>query len=199
MLLPFKPNGKAQHVKGFLNEFKTTAKNAAEFLNSLSEINAPLVGLDASLVMCYRDEYVSILKENRGDFKVELAHEWLQTQNFKQVTLATTTSSPFKLLSHCTETTAMPNASKVWQTIFADLNLQLETTSTGCCGMAGTYGHEKQNQENSRALYEMSWQPIISSNEPETILATGFSCRSQVKRYEKFKPKHPLQLIAELL
>ena len=199
MLLPFKPNGKAQHVKGFLNEFRTTAKNAAEFLNSLSEINAPLVGLDASLVMCYRDEYVSILKEDRGDFKVELAHEWLQTQNFKQVSLTTNKTSPFKLLSHCTETTAMPNASKVWQTIFADLNLQLDTTSTGCCGMAGTYGHEKQNQENSRALYEMSWQPIVADNKPETILATGFSCRSQVKRYEKFKPKHPLQLIAELL
>ena len=45
----------------------------------------------------------------------------------------------------------------------------------------------------------MSWQPIISDNEPETVLATGFSCRSQVKRYEKFKPKHPLQIIAELL
>jgi Fe-S oxidoreductase len=65
--------------------------------------------------------------------------------------------------------------------------------------MAGTYGHEKQNQENSRALYEMSWKPLIENSEPETILATGFSCRSQVKRYEKYKPKHPLQLIAELL
>lgn len=199
MLLPFKPNGKAQHVKGFLNEFKITAKNAAEFLNSLSEINSPLVGLDASLVMCYRDEYVSILKETRGDFKVELAHEWLQTQNFKNVSLSAKSAVPFKLLSHCTETTAMPNASKVWQNIFSDLGLSLSTTSTGCCGMAGTYGHEKQNQENSRALYEMSWKPLIENSEPETILATGFSCRSQVKRYEKYKPKHPLQLIAELL
>ncbi len=199
MLLPFKPNGKAQHVKGFLNEFKITAKNSAEFLNSLSEINSPLVGLDASLVMCYRDEYVSILKETRGDFKVELAHEWLQTQNFKNVSLSAKSAVPFKLLSHCTETTAMPNASKVWQNIFSDLGLSLSTTSTGCCGMAGTYGHEKQNQENSRALYEMSWKPLIENSEPETILATGFSCRSQVKRYEKYKPKHPLQLIAELL
>ena len=73
MLLPFKPNGKPQHVKGFLHEFKVTAKNAAEFLNKLNDINAPLVGLDASLVMCYRDEYNTILENNRGDFHVQLA------------------------------------------------------------------------------------------------------------------------------
>ncbi|KPH65663.1 hypothetical protein ADS77_01680 [Pseudoalteromonas porphyrae] len=63
--------------------------------------------------------------------------------------------------------------------------------------MAGTYGHEAQNQNNSRALYEMSWQGVVNKNKPEQLLATGFSCRSQVKRYEKFKPKHPIELIAE--
>ncbi|MGO2168818.1 MAG: D-2-hydroxyglutarate dehydrogenase YdiJ [Pseudoalteromonas sp.] len=197
MLLPFKPNGKPQHVKGFLNEFKSTAKNAADFLNSLSEINSPLVGLDASLVMCYRDEYNSILGEARGDFNVQLAHEWLQTQSFEQLTCQS--EENYTLLSHCTETTALPNAANVWKTIFTDVGLTLNITSTGCCGMAGTYGHEAQNQKNSRALYEMSWQGVVNQNKPEQLLATGFSCRSQVKRYEKFKPKHPIELLAEKL
>ncbi len=199
ILLPFKPNGKPQHVKGFLNEFKRTAKNAAQFLNSLSEINAPLVGLDASLVMCYRDEYNSILGELRGDFEVLLAHEWLATQSFKPLANKITNDTQFTLLSHCTETTAMPKAANVWQNIFSDLRLSLNTTTTGCCGMAGTYGHEAQNQSNSRALYEMSWQTVIKKNKPEQLLATGFSCRSQVKRYEKFKPKHPIELLAQIL
>lgn len=197
MLLPFKPNGKPQHVKGFLNEFKSTAKNAADFLNSLSEINSPLVGLDASLVMCYRDEYNSILGEARGNFNVRLAHEWLQTQSFEQLTCQS--EENYTLLSHCTETTALPNAANVWKTIFTDVGLTLNITSTGCCGMAGTYGHEAQNQKNSRALYEMSWQGVVNQNKPEQLLATGFSCRSQVKRYEKFKPKHPIELLAEKL
>ncbi|MDN3379579.1 MULTISPECIES: FAD-binding and (Fe-S)-binding domain-containing protein [unclassified Pseudoalteromonas] len=199
ILLPFKPNGKPQHVKGFLNEFKRTAKNAAQFLNSLSEINAPLVGLDASLVMCYRDEYNSILGELRGDFEVLLAHEWLATQSFKPLANKITNDTQFTLLSHCTETTAIPKAANVWQNIFSDLRLSLNTTTTGCCGMAGTYGHEAQNQSNSRALYEMSWQTVIKKNKPEQLLATGFSCRSQVKRYEKFKPKHPIELLAQIL
>lgn len=198
ILLPFKPNGKPQHVKGFLNEFKTTAKNAAQFLNSLSEINAPLVGLDASLVMCYRDEYNTILGDDRGEFEVLLAHEWLANQSFTPLAENVNTNTTFTLLSHCTETTAMPTASNVWQKIFSDLGLSLNTTSTGCCGMAGTYGHEVQNQENSRALYSMSWQGVVQQHQPEQLLATGFSCRSQVKRYEKFKPKHPIELLATL-
>lgn len=199
MLLPFKPNGKAQHVKGFLHEFKVTAKNAAEFLNKLSDINAPLVGLDASLVMCYRDEYNTILENNRGDFHVQLAHEWLQTQSFKSLSATQKQDTEFTLLSHCTETTALPKAASVWKTIFTDIGLTLNTTNTGCCGMAGTYGHEAQNQENSRALYEMSWKPIVDKNKPEQLLSTGFSCRSQVKRFEQFKPKHPIELLAQVL
>jgi len=198
MLLPFKPNGKPQHVKGFLHEFKLTAKNAAEFLNQLNDINAPLVGLDASLVMCYRDEYNTILENNRGDFNVQLAHEWLETQSFSALE-AKQINTEFTLLSHCTETTALPKAASVWKNIFDQLGLTLNTTSTGCCGMAGTYGHEAQNQANSKALYEMSWKPIVDKNKPEQLLSTGFSCRSQVKRYEKFKPKHPIELLAKVL
>ena len=136
--------------------------------------------------------------DDRGEFEVLLAHEWLANQSFTPLAENVNTNTTFTLLSHCTETTAMPTASNVWQKIFSDLGLSLNTTSTGCCGMAGTYGHEVQNQENSRALYSMSWQGVVQQHQPEQLLATGFSCRSQVKRYEKFKPKHPIELLATL-
>ncbi|MBU2428650.1 MAG: FAD-binding oxidoreductase, partial [Gammaproteobacteria bacterium] len=74
VLLPFLPNGKPQHVKGFLREFAKTAANAAQFFNQLATMNMPLVGLDASLVLVYRDEYVKALGEKRGDFSVQLFH-----------------------------------------------------------------------------------------------------------------------------
>ncbi len=197
LVLPFKPNGKPQHVKGFLKEFKSTAKTAAQFLNTISEYNRPLVGLDASLVMCYRDEYNDILKESRGDFKVQLAHEWLATIDIP--TAATISPSKFTLISHCTETTAMPESKNVWQGIFNKLNSNIEAVNTGCCGMAGTYGHEAQNQENSRALYESSWLHHIDNAAQDEILVTGFSCRCQVKRFSGQKPKHPLQALNNLL
>lgn len=197
-LLPFMPNGKPQHVKGFLKEFKTTAKNASEFFNQLTDFNVPLVGLDASLVMVYRDEYKKILTtKQRGDYHVLLAHEWLEKVEIKTTKQATI--SEITLLSHCTETTAMPNSQKVWKTVFSKFNIKVQTPATGCCGMAGTYGHEKNNQVNSKLLYDASWAPHVDKAKPETLAVTGFSCRCQVKRYAGLKPRHPVQILNALI
>ncbi|MEO3146697.1 hypothetical protein ABHC15_21430, partial [Escherichia coli] len=57
VLLPFSPNGKAQHIKGFLNRFAKTAKKTADFLNRMAKLGMPMVGVDPALVLCYRDEY----------------------------------------------------------------------------------------------------------------------------------------------
>ncbi|TON79772.1 hypothetical protein CGH50_27430, partial [Vibrio parahaemolyticus] len=77
VLLPFKPNGKAQHIKGFLRQFKETAADTAKFLAMVADLDIPLVGVDPALVLCYRDEYAEVLGSKRGDFDVLTAHEWL--------------------------------------------------------------------------------------------------------------------------
>ncbi|TYK64843.1 D-2-hydroxyglutarate dehydrogenase YdiJ [Colwellia echini] len=202
ILLPFKPNGKAQHVKGFLARFAKTAKSSSDFLNQVAKLDMPMIGMDASMVLCYRDEYAKILKDQRGDFNVLLAHEWLlnfvKTDNsFKTTEMLT--EKPFKLFAHCTEKTALVNSENEWQTIFKHFGLPLEKVSVGCCGMAGTYGHEKVNLDNSKGLFELSWQPKIDKLDDEQVLATGFSCRSQVKRFSALKAKHPVTaLLASL-
>jgi Fe-S oxidoreductase len=105
----------------------------------------------------------------------------------------------FKLLTHCTEKTALPTSETQWQTIFNSFGLTLTPTLVGCCGMAGTYGHEAEQYENSVGIYALSWQNVIEATPPEHILATGYSCRSQVARLGNFKPKHPLQILAQHL
>ena len=77
VVLPFKPNGKAQHVKGFLKAFARNAQNTSDFLKQVAEVEIPMIGIDAALVLCYRDEYRQALKEKRGEFTVNTAHEWL--------------------------------------------------------------------------------------------------------------------------
>ena len=62
--------------------------------------------------------------------------------------------------------------------------------------MAGTFGHEASHIEESTGIYDLSWKQAVSQFKPEQIVATGYSCRSQVARFEKFKPKHPLQILA---
>jgi FAD/FMN-containing dehydrogenase/Fe-S oxidoreductase len=202
ILLPFKPNGKAQHVKGFLNRFAKTAQSSSAFLNELAHLNIPMLGMDASMVLCYRDEYEKILGDKRGSFNVQLAHEWLlsfikQDQNFKVD--AKDKQQTFKLFAHCTEKTALANSENEWLEIFNHFGLRLEKVTVGCCGMAGTYGHEKSNLDNSKGLFELSWQPKLEKLASEQILATGFSCRSQVKRLTELKARHPAEaLLAEL-
>jgi FAD/FMN-containing dehydrogenase/Fe-S oxidoreductase len=195
LLLPFKPNGKAQHVKGFLKQFTTTAKTTSEFLNQVAELKIPMVGVDPALVLCYRDEYSEILADNRGDFTVLTVHEWLypKLSSFDKATVFDT--RPWKLFAHCTEKTKMPNAEKEWGEIFTHFGLTLNTVPVGCCGMAGTYGHEADKLETSKAIYDLSWRGNLANLDKERCLITGYSCRSQVKRFEGEQLQHPLQAI----
>jgi FAD/FMN-containing dehydrogenase/Fe-S oxidoreductase len=195
ILLPFLPNGKPQHVKGFLRAFAKTASTAAEFFNQLHPLGIPMLGLDASLVLVYRDEYHKALGDNRGEFNVQLLHEWLVSQALPKVS----GGGDFALLAHCTEKTALPATENAWQQIFSQVGLSLKPVSVGCCGMAGTYGHEAQNLENSKALFEMSWRAPLDKYGTTQILVTGFSCRSQVKRLVGNKPRHPLQALLQRL
>lgn len=195
LLLPFLPNGKPEHVKGFLKQFAATAATAAAFFNQLNQYQLPLLGLDASLVLVYRDEYVKALGTERGEFQVLLLQEWLVQQSLPKVAQA----QQFSLLAHCTEKTALPASEKHWQQIFMQMGLELKPVSVGCCGMAGTYGHEKQQLENSKALFELSWRAPVTQLGNERILVTGFSCRSQVKRLVGDKPRHPLQALLAAL
>ena len=196
VLLPYRPNGKPQHVKGFMKSFNKTATKTAEFLNKVAQLDIPMVGIDASLVLCYRDEYKQVLGEARGDFNVQLVHEWLRDVSVSNVDHKDPDDEYF-LFGHCTEKTTLPNSTGEWVAIFKQFGLKLNVVSTGCCGMAGTYGHEAKNQQNSKGIYELSWQKPISEIAKDKIVVTGFSCRSQVGRLEGVKPKHPVQVLLE--
>lgn len=199
ILLPFKPNGKAQHIKGFLKQFKSTATSTAGFLSQVADLNIPMVGVDPALVLCYRDEYAEVLGSERGDFNVITVHEWLQPRLTEFHAKESAQAEPWYLLAHCTEKTRMPNAEKEWGAIFAHFGATLKTVPVGCCGMAGTFGHEVDKFQMSKDIYGLSWKPSIEKLPVERCLITGYSCRSQVKRFEETKPKHPLQALLSLL
>ncbi len=198
MVLPFSPNGKAQHIKGFLQRFARTAQKTADFLNRVAKLQLPMVGVDPALVLCYRDEYKEILGEKRGDFHVQLVHEWLQNALPARQPVPQS-GEAWYLFGHCTEVTALPASSQQWAGIFARFGAKLESVSVGCCGMAGTYGHETKNLANSLGIYELSWHQALQKLPRQRCLATGYSCRSQVKRLEGNGMRHPLQALLELL
>ncbi|PML49573.1 hypothetical protein BCT35_24025 [Vibrio lentus] len=198
VLLPFKPNGKALHIKGFLNRFAREAKSTSDFLSMVADIGIPLVGVDPALVLCYRDEYVEILADKRGDFDVLTVHEWLMP-SLGEFEARSASEDMWYLFAHCTEKTKMPNAEKEWGAIFKHFGAALTSVPVGCCGMAGTFGHEVDKLQMSKDIYGLSWKPRMQDLPKERCLVTGYSCRSQVKRFEGEKLAHPLQALAKIL
>ena len=205
VILPYQPNGKAAHVKGFLAEFKDIASSQAKQLNEAADMKLPLVGLDASTVLCYDDEYRQILGNERGNFEVKLVQQWLLEdveesilKDFVKIMPAPQGErTPVQLMMHCTEQTAIAHSASDWQRIFAKVGVECQPLATGCCGMAGTYGHESENKHKSRALFAMSWQPLLTHS-PKP-LATGFSCRCQTQRFTQRELQHPLQYLLKVL
>ena len=107
----------------------------------------------------------------------------------------------FRLFAHCTEATNTKESLALWKPIFAMAGQSLEIESVGCCGMAGTYGHEKANVETSQTIYAQSWKPKVEAQTQSDgeILATGYSCRSQVKRFSNQTMRHPVSALRVIL
>ncbi len=189
---PFRANGKPLHVHGYRKKFNKTAYKTSRVLNKLSETGIPLIGIEPSMTLAYRGEYKKALDKNAPN--VLLIQEWLAKQPLPS--FLETEGKTYKLLAHCTEKTNAVNSIKDWQTIFEKLGHQLEIVNVGCCGMAGTYGHETNNVETSKHIYSLSWHDVINNPDLEnTLVATGFSCRSQVKRIDNKAIPNPIQAL----
>lgn len=105
----------------------------------------------------------------------------------------------FYLFCHCTEQALVPLSVQMWQQILAHFKLRLIPVSVACCGMAGLFGHMKDNLDETRTVYEQNWQAKIRERDFAQCLITGFSCRSQVHRMEHKRANHPIHVLANLL
>jgi Fe-S oxidoreductase len=195
-LAPYRPNGKALHIHGFLGAFERVARSSAIELRALAATGVALVGVDPAMTLTYRDEYVETLGRQAVP-QVLLLQEWLVRNAPER---PQSDAIPYRILPHCTEDTTVAGATKDWVTVFARLGLRLDILNVGCCGMAGTYGHGAKNRAISEHIYELSWKwHIDESQEAGRLLATGYSCRSQVKRFSGVRLLHPAQALLAAL
>ncbi|MHA7924695.1 MAG: D-2-hydroxyglutarate dehydrogenase YdiJ [Marinobacter sp.] len=198
-LLPFHPNGKPLHVHGFLKQFRTTASHHTNLLRSYALHDIPLVGIDPSMTLAFRSEYRKYVDSVVPN--VMLLQEFL-AERIPHLAAHNTpvADRTVTLLGHCSEKTNAAGSMDQWQQVFETLGIGIRIEATGCCGMAGTYGHETRNLETSRAIYGLSWGPKITKlKDRNVILATGYSCRSQVKRFGGAKIRHPMEYLRDQL
>ena len=193
LVAPFAANGKPLHVHGFRKAFKRTAISTSKKLCQLADTGIPLVGLEPSMTLAYRSEYQKVTEQA---LHIMLIQEWLATQTEQLEAYKPKTEKHYQLLAHCTEKTNAPSAIDDWQHVFNTLGHKLSVIDVGCCGMAGTYGHETNNVTTSKHIYSLSWAEVINNkNDHKNLIASGFSCRSQVKRVDNTVLPSPLQAL----
>ena len=190
-LAPYRPSGKPLHVLGRLGAFRRTARRQADALARLHEAGLTLVGIEPAVTLTYGDEYGEVARA----VPVMLPQDWLETVLDRLP--ATEAPGAARLLVHCTERTMRSEAAAQWTRIFARVGIALETPAVGCCGMAGTWGHETRNAGTSARIFDQGWRGAIDAEVP--VLATGFSCRCQASVQAGATLRHPLSLLADRL
>jgi FAD/FMN-containing dehydrogenase/Fe-S oxidoreductase len=201
LLAPYRPNGKPLHVHGFLPQFARLAADNSKMLQALAQSGIPLVGIDPSMTITYRSEYAKTLANPP---QVALLQEWLVEALAKRPATPAHTAQSFTLLPHCSEKTNVASAYSDWDKIFNALGHRLATQAAGCCGMAGTFGHEADHRVMSEQIYAQSWGKIVAqhaevNSNQSKLLATGYSCRCQAKLIDQATLRHPVQALLATL
>ena len=192
-LAPYRPNGKPLHVHGFLGRFERVAAGNVAALGRLAATGIDLVGLDPSMTLTYRLEYAQALP-GRGLPRVQLISEWLAGR-LGELTRAGRRET-YWLLPHCTERTNAQPALSAWTAVFDAFGLDLAILPSGCCGMAGTYGHEAEHRAMSERIYGVSWAGHVAAKGASgRLLADGYSCRSQAKLVDGVRLPHPVSIL----
>ncbi|MBK0370148.1 FAD-binding and (Fe-S)-binding domain-containing protein [Flavobacterium agrisoli] len=199
-------SGRSYLSKGFLEEAKEIAnKNVSIFKDIISE-NTPLIGLEPSAILTFRDEYIRLANDKKA--AEELAKNVFTIEEFfkNKIELNEITSEAFstekreiKIHGHCHQ----KSLSSVEAT-FAMLNLPENTIVTiynsGCCGMAGSFGYEKEHYEISMQMGEDTLFPKIRKTDSTTsISAAGTSCRHQIYDGTKREAQHPVSILRSSL
>ncbi|MBP2281760.1 FAD/FMN-containing dehydrogenase/Fe-S oxidoreductase [Flavobacterium sp. CG_23.5] len=206
MVIDHEESGRAYISKGFLEEAKVIAnKNVTIFGDIVSE-NCPLIGIEPSAILTFRDEYIRLADDKKKAeklaknvftieefFKNEIANNKIHSEQFSDV------EKKIKIHGHCHQ----KSLSSIEAT-FAMLNLPKNSSVTiynsGCCGMAGSFGYEKEHYDISMQMGEDTLFPKIRATETNVaIAAAGTSCRHQIFDGTNRKALHPVTILKSCL
>lgn len=195
--IPPRANGKALHVLGFRTAFAAIATRRVETIARYEALGATLVGLDAATSLMYEQEYREFTTIKIAVLGLEaLLARGIDARRWPSSDVGSGQS--YRLFSHCTEQALRPQSADSWLAVLRHFGMSATSERTGCCGMAGMFGHEHEHQAISKRLFDLSWRAAIAVD-PAGALVTGFSCRCQVQRLAGFHPQHPIEALHRVL
>ncbi|QJD98498.1 FAD-binding protein [Mucilaginibacter robiniae] len=201
-------SGRASLSKGLLRSAKKIAQQNVALLSPIISESTPLIGLEPSAILTFRDEYVDLVDDDQLQAAQQLArHSYLidefLSQEFKKgnITKAQFTQEKklIQLHGHCQQKAwSAQGASQVILSL--PENYEVQTIPSGCCGMAGSFGYEKEHYAISMQIAELVLLPTIREQGDDVIIAaTGTSCRHQIKDGIGRKALHPVEVLYDAL
>ncbi|MDY7395544.1 FAD-linked oxidase C-terminal domain-containing protein [Aureibaculum sp. 2210JD6-5] len=199
-------SGRSHISKGFLDEAKALAnKNIAVFKDNIHKDN-PLVGIEPSAILTFRDEYLRLAEDKEAAkslaFHAYTIEEFLSNEivagniNTSQFTRET---KEIKIHGHCHQK-SLSTISATFNMLNLPENYEVTIINSGCCGMAGSFGYEKEHYELSMQVGEQSLFSKIRKLNPKTeISAAGTSCRHQIFDGTQKVASHPVQILLQAL
>ena len=202
--LPHPISGRAYLSKGMLDEARVLAMQNVRLWSSLISENTPLVGIEPSAILTFRDEYPDLVSEEWVEKAQALAKNTLLLEEFiareadaKRITSASFSSEKklMKLHGHCQQK-AISSLVAAKKALSLPENFEVQLIPSGCCGMAGSFGYEKEHYDLSMQIGELVLFPTVRSQPEEVdIVASGTSCRHQIHDGTKRHAKHAAEIL----
>ncbi|MDQ6814741.1 MAG: FAD-binding protein [Bacteroidota bacterium] len=201
-------SGRAWLSKGLLRAAKKIAQKNVALLSEIVSETTPMIGIEPSAILTFRDEYIDLVDEADLQKAQELSSHVYLIDEFltKEAAKGTITKEQFtkekkliKLHGHCQQ--------KAWSALPASVkmlslpeNYTVETIPSGCCGMAGSFGYEKEHYDISMQIGELVLLPIVRKQPADvTIAAPGTSCRHQIKDGTGRRALHTIEVLYDAL
>jgi len=201
-------SGRSFLSKGLLEEARTLARKNVSLYKNVITADTPLVGVEPSAILTFRDEYPDLLRGDEKDAAKKIALNTFMIEEFLakeldagkiDVKLFRETRSLIKLHGHCQQK-ALSSLVPVKKILTRLGNNEVHLIPSGCCGMAGSFGYEKEHYDLSMQIGELVLFPTVRK-QPENVIiaAAGTSCRHQIKDGTGRKSFHPVEILWKAL
>lgn len=200
-------SGRTYISKGMLDEAKVCAEKNIRVFESLVSESTPLIGVEPSAILTFRDEYPKLLRNEAQSKARALSANCLTIEEFllkasKSIDLSDCFNSDQKNVKvhvHCHQK-ALSNKHASQDILSLPKNYTAEIIDSACCGMAGSFGYEKEHYDVSMQMGKLKLFPAVNSSSKETLIAaSGTSCRHQIKDGTNREAQHPIEILFDAL
>jgi Fe-S oxidoreductase len=201
-------SGRTYLSKGLLREAKKLAQRNVALLKDIISSDTPLVGIEPSCILSFRDEYMDLVDKDQEEDAKRLSINCLQFDEFiaREIlgdnidkNLFRDEARLIKLHGHCHQK-ALSSVLYTQQMLTLPKNYKVEHIPSGCCGMAGSFGYEAEHYDLSMQVGELVLFPTVRQQPEEVIIAApGTSCRHQIHDGTGRKALHPIEVLYNAL